>query len=546
MYNVMIVDDDKPIRNRLKAIIPWNEMGLSFVCEAGDSDTAMELFKAHHPKIIIIDINIPIINGLELAEELANLDPEVCFIVITGYTNFEYVKDSVKLGAIDLISKPILEQEIRMSLQKAIDSFEMQRTQKIKSQFNQMLLKENLPMIRENYASLILREGIDYKSQDSSLIHSKLGTLGIDIKGKYYHGAIISPELDRSQYKDADLLLFSLKNISDEIMAESKFKLFSFYDSANYLNCMISSNFINSDNILEETIREIHEKLKFYFDLSLHSGIGRNVDSLSLLPISFQEALTAMGYRGAINDDDVVHYKNIRQINPRYKRQGFDQRELILRLSKAFRSNRYQEIAEQISLYFANLKPSSPHSERIAKQFALEFISTIISDSFSMGVQPETIVECSSVFTNIFSCDMHNLQLYVCKLAKQLLNGLFQKQQDYYHRLIGMAKQYIHENLSNEKLDLEMVSNHIGLSKIYFCKLFHKEEGVSFTDYLNYQRIARAKELLWNSHLKVFEISYEIGYSNPKYFHYVFKRLTGVTPLEHRNSMLHKNTSATQ
>jgi two-component system response regulator YesN len=160
----------------------------------------------------------------------------------------------------------------------------------------------------------------------------------------------------------------------------------------------------------------------------------------------------------------------------------------------------------------------------------------MITESFSMGVQPETIAECSNIFTNIFSRDIHDLQLYVCKLTKQLLNSLFQKQQESQNQLIELAKNYIHENLGNEKLDLGMVSDHIGLSKIYFCKLFHKEEGISFSDYLNAQRIALAKKLLNESILKVFEISYETGYSNPKYFHYVFKRLVGVTPLEFRNS----------
>lgn len=533
----MIIDDDKPIRDRLKAIIPWDEMNLYLACEAGDSDTARELFLVHRPKIIIVDINIPIINGLQLAEEFAKLDPEIRFIIITGYTDFDYVKKSVKLGAVDLISKPILEDDIRASLQKAVDSFKTQRATKIAAQTTRMLLEENLPMIREKYASYILRKYPECPGQDTKLIQRKLKTLGVDINGKYYNAALIFPEINISQSKDVDLLLFSVKNISDEILADSGFKIFSFYDSANYLNCILSCKFENSDNILEETINKIHETLKFYFGLKVFSGIGRTVGVLEQLPISFQEAMTALGYRGTMNGDTVIHYKNIQRVDALPLEQDFDIKESISNLSKAFRSNRYHEIIDGINSFFRVTTASDLHNEQIAKQFVFEFISTIISESFSMGVQPETIAECSNIFTNIFSRDIHDLQLYVCKLTKQLLNSLFQKKQESQNQLIELAKDYIHENLGNEKLDLAMVSDHIGLSKIYFCKLFNKEEGVSFSDYLNNQRIAKAKKLLSESSLKVFEISYETGYSNPKYFHYVFKRLVGVTPLEFRNSV---------
>lgn len=127
MYEVMIIDDDEEIRERLKLMIEWDRLEMRLSCEAGDSETAQELFLLYRPKIVITDINIPIINGLELAQKMAETDSEVRFIIITGYNDFEYVRSSVKLGAVDLISKPILPEEINKSLQTAAENFRLLR-----------------------------------------------------------------------------------------------------------------------------------------------------------------------------------------------------------------------------------------------------------------------------------------------------------------------------------------------------------------------------------------------------------------------------------
>ena len=118
--------------------------------------------------------------------------------------------------------------------------------------------------------------------------------------------------------------------------------------------------------------------------------------------------------------------------------------------------------------------------------------------------------------------------------CEQMIDTLYVQRSRSKNQLVQKAKQFIRENLGDPSLSLESVSSHIGLSKIYFCQLFHKEEGVSFNTYCNTERVGAAKTLLRTTEKKVFEISDEVGYKNPKYFNYVFKHITGVTPLEYR------------
>ena len=130
MYKTMIIDDDAAVRERLKDIIDWQGLSLDLVCEAGDSDTAIEMYLLYRPKIIISDISIPRISGLELAEVMRKEDADIQFIIITGYHDFEWAKQSVRLGAIDLLSKPVFAETINASLQKAVRYFQAKQKKK--------------------------------------------------------------------------------------------------------------------------------------------------------------------------------------------------------------------------------------------------------------------------------------------------------------------------------------------------------------------------------------------------------------------------------
>ena len=172
------------ISERLTNIIEWKKLGARLVCHAQDSDTALELFELHHPKIIITDIQIPIISGLELAKEILCIDPSVRFIIITGFTDFTYVQTSVRLGAVDLISKPISQIDINTSIRKAISYFEELKHQHVSSQNVKLLLKENLPGFQQIYISYILEQKREYTAEE---IIAKLNSLGLDIIGSHYN-----------------------------------------------------------------------------------------------------------------------------------------------------------------------------------------------------------------------------------------------------------------------------------------------------------------------------------------------------------------------
>lgn len=528
-YGVMLIDDDISIREHLKSMIEWDRLGLSLCCEAGDSETARELYTLHRPKIIITDIKIPIISGLELAEELSRLDPEIRFIVITAHSDFDYVRSTVALGAVELLSKPLLPEAVNSALEKATEYFERLRREKASSQALSQLVEENLPVLQEKLLARLLNRGLPGSIGN---VRARFRALRLNLEERYYAVVLIVPALRQIREDETEPILTAARKITEEQLTEAGFRFFTFIDNYYRINCLVNWSFENGDELLEETVNKINEQMQFLFQVGVFAGIGMPVEQPSDIPLSGDQALTALNYQGVLGSETVIHFKNVNTLDAPHR---MEKHKLMEFMAKSFRMND-QEMLEgmlQRQLDIA-LRARNPLAE--GREFAFEYVSAILAECFSLGLNVEEVADLSEIFARVFSSENpFSLREYLLDLTQKLLQAIFRRRSENKNRLISLAKEYVEENLGNEGLNLEMVSSHIGLSGIYFCKLFHKVEGVSFNDYLNSRRIAKAKELLTTTSMKVFEISNEVGFNNPKYFSYVFKRIAGVTPMEYRN-----------
>ena len=208
-------------------------------------------------------------------------------------------------------------------------------------------------------------------------------------------------------------------------------------------------------------------------------------------------------------------------------------------LLKMFRENNVDVITTGIRNHVTVLSSYSQNSDSDIQQFLFEYVQNITNESLRLGLVLERFESyATTIFCLFRPGNTENHVESVLKLTKSLSDALTTRHVTESHYLIEMSKKYIQENLSNEHLCLEAVSNHVGLSKIYFCKLFHKVEGVSFISYLKNERVYLAKKLLTTTNMKVFEISNAVGFSNAKYFSFAFKQAVGLTPMEYQRQSL--------
>lgn len=524
MIDVMLIDDDISIRDYLRDVILWEELGLRLSCEAGDSETARELYQLHSPKIVVMDINIPIISGLELAKEFVSMNRDVCILVITGYGDFENVRDSVNVGAIDLLAKPIVPAEINESLRRAVERFtQMSRRYRTQQALSE-LLTENLSLLQERSVTQLFTrppEGGEAK------LLKQFELLSLSFPNRYFAAVLIYLEEEPSGELGGAAFPTAFKKLCDTAFLSNGFRIYSCFGADDCLYCLANWSFDRGDERMETLLDKLLEETRFYFQAGFSAYMGSPVEQLSDLYRSAEQARISRRLR----DDSfrgIVNYRNIGKLTPSCDTSLQQSLETLTEYAQTFRRQDFCALLERLC--------KNTQLEQL-REFSLELLSSLSGLCFQSGAYPWNTVNYPGTIALIFdTSSQEEIKTVLRKTCGALLDVLNQQRSQSKNHLISMAKAYVQEHLGDTELSLESVSLHVGLSKIYFCQLFHKEEGLSFNAYLNKERISRAKTLLLTTGKKSFEISDEIGYSNPKYFNYVFKNMVGVTPLEYRKA----------
>jgi len=314
MYSVMIIDDDEKIRARLRSMIDWEHLPIEFACEAADSDTARDLYLLYRPKIIITDIFIPIITGLDLAEELAKLDPEIRFIVITGYDDFDHAKRAVKLGAVDLLSKPLFPETINESLKKAVAYFEKLQKDRASIESLQELLKNNLHDIQASYVGSLLHS----RPKQPDRIFAKLRSLKLPIRGPRYAAIMVSADTDQADFETISVLL---RDTVSSVLKKQGFEAYSYLDSRFRVNCVVNLTQTSTEDDVEAALNLANDEMRLTAGCSVNAGIGRIVSAPEELYVSYREARNALSY-SATSKDSVVLYKNVNLLMTPFPSRG--------------------------------------------------------------------------------------------------------------------------------------------------------------------------------------------------------------------------------
>lgn len=530
-YSVMIIDDDASVRERLKSMIAWEDLSATLICEAEDSDTAQEFYMAYHPQIIITDINIPIISGLELARLLQEEDPELRFIVITGYTDFELARQSVDLKATSLLSKPIQPQQINESLAMAIASIREEKAQKAAFLSMEQLVENNLPQMQETYLLNLLRE----KPTHPERIAQRLAQLEISLHGAFYVVAVMSVRVSTANMDTQDAAILLLRNKVMQRLFDAGMLAHAYLDDHFRLICIISSEDECCDGTVERIALELHDELYSLEESKLYVGIGQIVRDIPELYLSFSGALAALNYRSLLGNEHISYYKNLARMESLPPMSE----PILSQLRKKFRVGDAEALEASIQKHIGFLMRQEGR-DKLLRKFFYEYITLIINEAMHMGLSMSQMECCSSILSQLFQkASVEECTDDVIALGENLLRKIQSQKADNFNYLISMAKDYIHSNLGDKALSLDHVSNHVGLSKNYFCMIFHQYAGISFSNYLKQERFNMAKKLLLTTNLRVFEISDACGFANTKYFSYAFKQAFGKTPVEYQKEHTH-------
>lgn len=529
MYNFMIVDDDKLIRERLLSVIPSKKLGLTLCGEAENGVQALEIFQSCHPQIVIMDVNIPIINGIDAAAAMLEEDPDVNVVIVTGHGTLPAAQAALRSGVIDFLLKPVNSAELTGVLRKIIQKIQEQAGQALERQRMECLLERSMPLLRSRYFLSLMKKPPE--EIDPADCRQRLADFGITDPG-----ANVCVSLIVSNYETPSMgKQLSMQSILEEEL-EKRLEIAGIgclflYDMMQRMILIAYGTQKQLGMILEQKFSSVRDKMRYVHRLDFHASIGSVIPGFLRLRESYQDAERALDYWNVLGNNNIVNSSTVNNIDlPNVQVPSIRYGEIMDLLI----AENLADIRSTFDAYLNQISYIPQSSMPYVQRKAIELTALLLSCADELGAELNApLSEQPMVYVRILSAErVLDVRRMVIDTAEAVVACIHSKRKDNKARALSSAKQYVLQNFTNPNLDLSRVAESVNLSPNYVAQLFKRYEDCNFTEYLNRVRIDRAKKLLMTTHMRVYEVSEAVGYQNSKYFFQLFKQITGMRPRE--------------
>ena len=521
LYRVLLVDDEEDIREGISRKMDWLGLGFSLVGEAANGQDALELAESLRPDVILTDIKMPFMDGLELCRILTDRLPAARFVVFSGFDAFEYAKQAIQMNVVEYILKPINADELSAVLRRLKDQLDRERAERRNVELLRSRYMENLPILRELFYANLLDGRIEPGTERDRAAH-----LDIDLQGEEWAVGLAYIGSDR---RDA-LSTLSIQNLLEETLTADRCKL-SLYNDWVAVIVSLTESFTIYDLI--RVLDRVCTLAASYLGLTLTVGVGAPCKELSGMARSAAEARTALEYRSMVGRGQVIYIGDLEPDGGQVLTfEEADERTL----TAAVRLGSEQEVRDAAAALAGKIREANPSAGQY-NLFLMELVTHLMKMTRRSGVGVE------EVFGTDFSLPLQESELpalgeledWCAERYLRLRTLIRRRQTDSAGQTVETAKEYIRQHYAESDLSVEKLCAYLHLSSTYFSTLFKRETGTSFTAYVTTVRMEAAAEAIRGTEEKTYLIAQRCGYEDPNYFSYVFKRHFGVTPTKYRS-----------
>lgn len=528
MYSLLIVDDEKWVRQGLRSTIDWQAEEIEVLGEAQDGEEALRMIRHRTPDIIITDIKMPHMDGLALMQEVKNSNLSSKIIIISGYSDFSSAQQALRYGAADFVLKPIEETQVLDVVRRCV--IEIKREHQDHRQIVRMseCIRESLPLARQRYLELLLTNESDLPPNWRSLwdkldICLDPGRLQVICAKVYDWGA------KAHDPKGQSLLRYALGNIAEElgaVIGETMSCPSDRHEDADLV--ILQSPFEEGDLRNKRWLESFIDACRRYLGIRINIGISRITD-IAKLHTSFQEAIHAGaeafydGY-GRVYEAAQLQYVQLSPVQEYTGPVGWERR-----FVHAVKLGNEKDLVELIQELIADLHSSrrsySPYVLRSGLNILLNKIANKLEANQAAG--PTLGKKWFVPY-----CTLSELQDELLAAIRHFrrIESTFGNRK----RFIDLALKYLEEHFT-EEISMNRVAEQHYLNPSYFSKIFHEETGETFSKYVIRLRMEKAKNLLKDSTLKIYEVARQVGYQDFRHFIKLFKDQEGMTPAQYRD-----------
>lgn len=536
LMRALVVDDEKEIREGLRAGLPWADYGISNVSIADDGDTALDIVKTQQPDLIVTDIRMKRMSGLELIEALAKQQPHGWkAIVISGYDDFEMVRQAMKLGAMDYILKPINTNELGNVIKRVVSQLKQEKADRDHREMLNAHVNNALPKIMSELMREITEQEYD-PYRETRIVH-RLRTLQCEwlvsdpsVVMLIEADDLKSVENRKEMRREKELILFSIGNVVKQTLEEYYTEPFVLYDDSKQRWAVVfrcsSEEIARIENLGNLCIQNIQSFVRVKASVALCTSTG----VLSDLHDRYVEA------------EEILEQKAIYGGNQLLTSRGWEQESEqesppITNPDEVLDLVRYGSEADIHAAMdrFYELVQSWSHTHiQDIQQHLFEWLLAIYKKAAQLGWTERSWQRNPMVLWD-------RLERYdtLDSLREQAELSLIAMSRDFAQlasspgQIIQEAEKYILQHYA-DNLTLQSVASEVHVTPVWLSKLFKKEKKQTFLEYLTEVRMENSKAMLGEVQYKIYQISSLVGYKDPVHFTKLFKKYTGLTPKEYR------------
>lgn len=526
-YTVLLADDEEEVIQVILKKIDWDGLGLSVIGHAPNGVKALEMVEESRPDIVITDIKMPYMDGLELSRNLKKDNPAVKILLFTGFDEFEYAKEAVHLEVEEYILKPVNSIELTEVLKNVKASLDREISEKRNTEVLQDYYLESLPFLQANFYSTLI-EGAIPKNQ----IQTYMSNYRIRFEKKYFCCVIVHTSTTHvPEGMDPMLLSTSVSKFAEERLGGDKWRAKSFAYLGNTVMIVQMDSETNVSELTDdcETISVMAKRI---IGAIVTLGIGQVYDDLSKMPLSYAGAREAVSYRAIYGADCAI---NIQEIAP--KGVAITDSEAESKLAKLFHEIKVgnkDQVKIAVNDYIDSIivagKSMQQHQVDI-----MELVSSLYRFSVNNDIpQEEDTKDIGKLFLKLTDMGENSLREWLYDLCVAYGESMSTTRGSGARQLVSSATEYIYANYSGDNVSLDSICEELGVSNSYFSTVFKKETGKSFIEFLTEYRMEKASRMLIETNDKSYVIAKKVGYEDANYFSYVFKRKFGMSPSKYR------------
>ena len=533
MIKVFLVEDEIVMREGIKNNISWEKEGFEFVGEASDGELAYPMIQRTRPDILITDIKMPFMDGLELSRLVKKELPDIKIIILSGYEEFSYAQEAISIGITDYLLKPITGARLLETVKEVAGQIRKEREQQAFLETFGKEQQENVWLARQKYFHKL----VSGQASVSALLNEG-AAMGLDLAAEQYNIMLFKvfegEELER--YCEA------VNRVTDEIktVTEKLPQVIMAELSTEGLAFLVKGTAEKSaEKVLEELVEELMKILSHCPEIEYFGGVGRTVSRLSELNRCNEEANRAFAYRYIRKRNQIIYSeRDTGKDDEELKLSTLDINQMDRKIVENFlRTGLKSEAKHFVDEYLYSLGENNLGSLMFRQYITMDLYITTVSVLEQIGYDSVDLVEHCGDFktmSRVFKSVDH-MKEYLQKVFETAIELREKSASKKYSSLLQKAASYIQENFSNSDISLNSVAANVNLSPNHFSTVFSQEMGQTFVEYLTMQRMNRAKELLRGTNMKTAEIAYAVGYRDAHYFSYLFKKTQDCTPREFRN-----------